>query len=377
MILRDYQQRGIADIRRLYSQGKRHVCYCAPTGAGKTIFFVDVAQKAAARKRRVVITVHRQELVEQTVEALADEGIEFGVIAAGYPENPDALVQVAMVFTLANKLEQLDGVELLIIDEAHHILAATWMAILAAALNAHVLGVTATAERLDGKGLHATFDALVVGPTVKELIAREYLSPFVVFAPERPVNLKHLRSMAGDYALNQLADRMNTKVVLDDVIAEYRKHLAGQSALAFCVTIKHSRAAAQAFRDAGIEAVHLDGDTPAAERRAIIARLESEPIVVCNCGIIAEGLNVPSVAGVILLRPTKSLGLYLQQIGRALRPAPGKTRAVILDHAGNVYRHGFPGSRALLVARGPAEAARQGPGEALSELWRADSGSGP
>ena len=128
-----------------------------------------------------------------------------------------------------------------------------------------------------------------------------------------------------------------------DAIAEYRKHLDEQSALVFCVTIEHSRATARALRTAGINAVHLDGDTPAGERRDIIARLGgAEPLIVCNCGIIAEGLNVPVVGGVILLRPTKSLALYLQQIGRALRPAPGKQRAVILDHAGNVYRHGFP-----------------------------------
>jgi DNA repair protein RadD len=342
MTLRPYQQRDILRIRSEYRQGKRHVLYVGPTGSGKTVLFAHAARKAVEQNRRVLIVVHRQELVDQTVEALEAEGITCGIIAAGYAENSSALVQVAMVFTLANRLEQLVGVELIVVDEAQHILATTWLAILEAAPHAHLLGVTATPERLDGKGLDAAFDVLVIGPSVKELIAKEYLSRFVVYAPASPVNLKHLRSVAGDYALGQLAERMNTDIVTADAIAEYKKHLIGQSALAFCVNIKHSRATARAFCQAGINAVHLDGDTPTQVRKDIIARLATEALVVCNCGIISEGLNVPCVGGVILLRPTKSLGLYLQQIGRALRPAPGKTRAVILDHAGNVFTHGFP-----------------------------------
>ena len=343
MILRDYQQRDIAAIRTLFTQGKRRICYAAPTGSGKTVLFVHAARKAVQQGLSVAILVHRQELVDQTCEALAAEGIAYGIVAAGYPENADALVQVCMVQTLVRRSERLQDVKFLIVDEAHHILAATWSALAAAVPKARLLGVTATPERLDGKGLSTAFDTLVVGPTVKELIAVGWLSPFVVFAPEHQVDLKRLRTVAGDYALGELANRMNTDIVLADAIAEYRKHLDGQSALAFCVTIEHSRATARAFRAAGINAVHLDGDTPTGERRDIIAHLGgAEPLVVCNCGIIAEGLNVPVVAGVILLRPTRSLALYLQQIGRALRPAPGKQRAVILDHAGNVYRHGFP-----------------------------------
>jgi DNA repair protein RadD len=342
MILRDYQQRDIARLRQEFARGRLRVCYCAPTGSGKTVLFVHAVRKAVAQGQKVGILVHRVELVDQTAEALEAEGIAYGIIAAGYPENPDALVQVAMVQTLARRPERLDGVRFLIIDECHHILAGTWAALAAAAPNARLLGVTATPERLDGKGLSAAFDALVIGPKVKGLITAGYLAPFAIFAPEKQVDLKRLRTVGGDYALGQLAERMSTDAVLADAIEEYRKHIAGQSALAFCATIKHSQATARAFRAAGINAVHLDGDTPTAERRDIIARLGTEPLVVTNCGIIAEGLNVPVVGGVIMLRPTKSLGLYLQQIGRALRPAPGKERAVILDHAGNVFRHGFP-----------------------------------
>jgi DNA repair protein RadD len=261
MILRDYQEQGIAEIRASFAQGKRRICYAAPTGSGKTILFVHAARKAMEQGHQVAILVHRQELVDQTCEALTAEGIAHGIVAAGYPENSDALVQVCMVQTLVRRPDRLNGVKFLVVDEAHHILAATWFVLAATVPEARLLGVTATPERLDGKGLHAAFDALIVGPTVKELITAGWLSSFVVFAPERLVDLKRLRTVAGDYALDELADRMNIDVVLADAITEYRKHLNGQSALAFCVTIEHSRATARAFRAAGINAVHLDGDT--------------------------------------------------------------------------------------------------------------------
>ena len=206
-----------------------------------------------------------------------------------------------------------------------------------------VLGCTATPERLDGQGLGEMFDALVIGPTVSDLIADGWLSSFTVFAPAKMVNLKGIRSFGGDYALGDLAARMNTDTLLTDVVTEYRKHLDGKTAIAFCVTIEHSLATARFFCNAGIRAEHIDGDTPRRERRDILARLETgETSIVTNCSLISEGLDIASVGGAILLRPTKSLTVFLQQIGRALRPAPGKDRAVILDHSGNVFRHGLP-----------------------------------
>jgi DNA repair protein RadD len=343
MKLRPYQEKGIADIRALFIQGKRRVCYAAPTASGKTILFTHAAKKVVENGQRAVINVHRQELIDQTCAALTTEGVSYGIIAAGYPENPDAPLQIAMVQTLVRRLDRLRNVSLSIVDEAHHIMASTWLKITNATPNARILGVTATPERLDGRGLGAVFDGLVLGPTVNELIASGWLVPFVVYAPERMVNLKGTRTVAGDYALGDLARRMSADVVLGDAVVEYRKHLDGNTAIAFCTTIDHSLNVARFFRQHGIEARHLDGDTPTAERRGLLAALAAGEIkILTNCALIAEGLDIPSVGGVILLRPTKSLALHLQQIGRALRPAPGKQRAVILDHAGNVFRHGMP-----------------------------------
>jgi len=343
MILRQYQEKGISDIRALFRQGRRKVCYTAPTGSGKTILFVHLAHRIAEKGQRVAILVHRQELIDQTCEALETEGLAHGVVAAGYPENLDAPVLVCMAQTLVNRLNRLAGIQFLIVDESHHVMAATWLAILGAVSAARVLGVTATPERLDGKGLAAMFDALVIGPAVSELIAGGWLSPFVVYAPERLVDLKGARTVAGDYAIGDLARRMGAELILDDAVTEYRQRLNGGSAIAFCTTIAHSYLVARRFRADGIRAQHLDGDTPSVERRRLIKALATGEVqVLTNCGLIAEGLDIPSVVGVILLRPTKSLALHLQQIGRALRPAPNKTRAVILDHAGNCLRHGMP-----------------------------------
>ena len=343
MILRSYQDRDVSRIRASFQQGAKRICYAAPTGSGKTVLFAYITHRGAERSQRVVILVHRQELIEQTCKALAAEGLRYGVIAAGYPEDLDAPVQVCMAQTLVNRLDRLQGVRLVIVDEAHHVMAATWRAILAALPNAMMLGVTATPERLDGKGLRDVFEVLIIGPTVKTLITDGWLSPFAVFAPERMVSLKGVRAVAGDYAIGELARRMNTETVLTDVLDEYRKHLLGRTAIAFCTTIDHSRTAARFLRTAGIRAEHLDGDTPRGERQEVLARLAAgETQIVCNCSLISEGLDIPSVGGVILLRPTKSLSVFLQQIGRALRPAPGKGRAIVLDHSGNVFKHGMP-----------------------------------
>ena len=222
MILRPYQEKGIADIRALFMQGKRRICYAAPTGSGKTVLFCHAAKKVIEHGQRAVVHVHRQELVEQTCKALAAEGIPYGIIAAGYPENTDAPMQVAMVQTLVRRLDRLRDISLSIIDECHHVLASTWLQIANATPRARVLGASATPERLDGKGLSAVFDALVLGPTVQELIAGGWLAPFVVYAPGRMVNLKGARTVAGDYALGDLARRMNSEVVLTDALVEYR-----------------------------------------------------------------------------------------------------------------------------------------------------------
>ena len=339
--LRNYQEQGVADIRARFTDGARRVLYQAPTGSGKTVLFGFITQNAAARGNRVVILGHRQEIVDQIDTALTDLAVPHGIIAAGYPEIPDAPVQVASVATLVRRLDRLQNLDLLVVDEAHHAVAGMWRKIIATVPDAKVLGVTATPERLDGKGLGDIFEVLVLGPTVGDLIPA-YLANFVTYAPVRDPDLSAVKTRMGDFATDQLADVMSDTVVIGSAVEEYARLCPGAPSIAFCVDIEHSKLVAERFAKAGYRAAHVDGDTPKDERRDLIRALGTGEVqILTNCGLISEGLDVPGVVGAILLRPTKSLALYLQQVGRALRPAPGKAKALILDHAGNTYRFGL------------------------------------
>jgi superfamily II DNA or RNA helicase len=339
--LRSYQETGVADIRASFANGARAVLYQAPTGSGKTVLFTYVVQKAVARGNRVCILGHRQEIIEQIGDALYAMGVDHGSIAAGYPETPDLPVQVASVATLVRRLDRLHELDLLVVDECHHAVAGTWRTIINAMPDAKVLGCTATPERLDGQGLNDIFDVLITGPSVADLIEGGYLASFTAYAPARDLDLTGVKTRAGDFAVDQLAGVMSNTVVIGSAVDEYMRLCPGAPAICFCVDIAHSKLVAARFAAAGYRAAHIDGDTPKDERRDLIRALGSGDLqVLANCSLISEGLDVPGVVAAILLRPTKSLALYLQQVGRALRPASGKTRALILDHAGNTYRFG-------------------------------------
>ena len=277
--------------------------------------------------------------------------------AAGVPAVPliaggtvpaDARVIVASVQTAANRLDALGRIDFIVADEAHHATAKTWRKVLAAFPTAKLMGCTATPARLDGKGLgvHAggIFDVLIEGPPVAELTAMGFLSPARYFVPERRMDLAGVKKTGGDFsaaALEKLmADPENSRIIGDAVDA-YRKHADHQPAICFTVTVAHGEAVAEQFLAAGYRAACVHGDLPADERDALIAGLGTGAVeVLTSCELISEGLDVPSVSAVILLRPTASLGLHLQQIGRGLRPAHGKDHLTVLDHVGNVLEHG-------------------------------------
>ncbi len=343
MILRPYQERGVAEIRSAFTHGARRVLYALPTGGGKTTVFSYITSAAAGRGNRVCILVHRQELVDQVSGSLSAMGVPHGIIAGGCPETDDP-VQVASVASLVRRLDRVKPFDLLIPDEAHHAVAGSWKAVLDAMPRAFVLGVTATPERLDGRGLGDAFEVMVAGPSVAELTEGGFLVPAVVYAPPDRLDLSRVRSRGGDYAAGELAAAMADGAIVGNAVEHYGRLARGVPAVAFCAGIDHSRTVAARFNAAGFRAAHVDGDTEKGERRRLIAALGTGDLnVLTNAGLISEGVDVPAVGCAILLRPTKSLGLYLQQVGRALRPAPGKREAVILDHAGNSLAHGLPG----------------------------------
>lgn len=341
MNLRDYQQKAISDLRSAMQQGAKAPLLCLPTGGGKTVILATIAAQAAAKGRHVLILVHRRELIHQTASKLAWAGLEHGVIAAGHPASHHP-VQVASVQTLVRRLSRMAcQPSLVIIDEAHHAAAGSWRQILEHWPDTYRLGVTATPCRLDGRGLSEAFDHLVMGPSVADLVFWGFLSAARIYAPPVVADLSGIRKRAGDYANDQAAAAMNRPTVTGDAIAHYQRLAAGQQAIAFCCNVAHAISVCDAFKTAGIGAALLLGNTP--ERDQVVAQYAAGAVrVLVTVDVVSEGFDVPAASCAILLRPTQSLGLYLQQVGRVLRPAPGKHAAVILDHVGNVTRHGFP-----------------------------------
>lgn len=341
--LRDYQIRIIREWLELCRYSPR-VLLQLPTGAGKTIIFCSIVAGLAARGESALIIAHREELILQAVEkAEAISGLRVGIIKAGYPADPSCPIQVASIQTLARRLDALPNASIVIVDEGHHANSPSYLKVLAQYPNAYILGVTATPQRNDGRGLKDVFDHLILGPSVAELIADGYLSKYKLFAADKPISTKGIRKIAGDFQQGALSDRARQPDVMGAVVPTWRKYAGGLQTVVFCVDVAHSQDVAALYQSQGIKAEHLDGATPTSERKAILDRFRSgETTILTNCGIISEGFDVPSIQAVQCLRPTSSLSLWLQQVGRALRPAPGKEHAVVLDHTANWFKLGLP-----------------------------------
>ena len=313
--LRPYQERLIGEARVAF-RDHRAVMVQAPTGAGKTVLFAWLARASAGKGKRVCILAHRRELVRQASAKLDDMGVPHAVIVAGSRSVQRATVSVASVQTLARRLDLYRGwFDLLVIDECHHAVAGTWRAVMDAYPEAKVLGVTATPQRLDGRGLGDVFERLLIGPSVRELMDQGFLAPYRAFAPaDGPPDLSRVKRIAGDFDSRALAEVMSGGKLVGDAVEHYRRHADGLPAVAFCVTVQHAEAVAEQFRGAGYRAVSVDGSLDQGERDRRIAGLADGSVqVLTSCELIAEGLDVPGITAAILLRPTQSLGLHLQQ----------------------------------------------------------------
>ena len=339
--LRPYQCAGIEAIRRAFAAGKRAPLYVLPTGGGKTVMFAHVAHGAAAKGNRVLILSHRIELVDQISDALTASDTSHGFIAAGYPDTPAACM-IASVPTLLRRLERVPEPALIVVDEAHHSRSKTWTAILERWPHARRLGVTATPVRASGEGLGTLFDDLILGPTVAELTALGHLAPVRVFAPET-VDTSGLHVHSGDYQTAESEQLMDKPAIIGSALAHYEALARGLPAIVFCVSVSHAEHVAEQFRAAGHPAVALNGGTERGIRRGVVADFKAGKIrVLVGADLFNEGFDSGGIQVGIMLRPTQSLGLHCQQLGRVLRPAPGKERALILDHVGNTSRLGLP-----------------------------------
>jgi DNA repair protein RadD len=374
-VLRPYQVDAVDRLRDAIRRGLRAPLLVSPTGSGKTRMFAWLVSRLQQSGKRVAVLAHREELTTQISGALADAGAMHGLIVAGGSYyDPRVTAHVASVFTLKPRIERVAVPDYVIIDEAHHcILDSTWGRIIAYWREQNprliVIGVTATPERLSGEGLGEVFDGMVMGPTTAELIADGWLSPYAMFSPPG-VDMSGVTKRGGDYAKGEANARVDKPRITGSAVDHYRQHLNGAPAVAFCASIEHAMHVAESFQAQGYRAAAIDGKMEKTTRRDIIRDFGAGKLnVLTSCDLISEGFDVPGIVGAILLRPTQSLALYLQQVGRALRPVYGpgdmdtregrlrairmgpKPRAVIIDHVGNSGRiedgaflvnHGMP-----------------------------------
>ena len=342
MKLRDYQTKAVDDCRKAFRDKNGRVLLVAPTGAGKTVMFAHMAQEAHRKGNRVVICAHREELVEQISNTLTKFDVTHGFVASARKSNATEAVIIASVQTLVNRLDKVNP-NLIILDEAHHAVAGSWRKIIEAYPKAKLLGVTATPQRLDGSGLGDIFEEMVLGPQIKELQELGFLSTVKYFCPHT-VDPDQLAKRHGDYVTGDAAELMmptgNIGKVTGKAIEEYAKRADGQRAVVFCVNILHAQRVAAQFCEAGYRWAFLDSTLTKETRRQIVTDFKSGLLHgVSSCDIISEGFDLPEASVAILLRPTKSLGLFMQQVGRVLRTAHGKTHAIVIDHVSNVGKN--------------------------------------
>ena len=348
VVLRPYQEAAIQGLRDAFAADYHSPLLVLPTGGGKTVCFSYLTSRLQQARKRVAILVHRDELVDQVSETLARFDVPHGFVSAGRTPDYRPLALVCSVQTLVRRMDRVPAPDYVICDEAHHCIgASTWGAVIARWRDANpalrLIGVTATPERLSGEGLGEIFDEMVLGPSTRELIDLEALAEYRLFAPAQQLDLSGVRSRMGDFAKADVAAKVDKPAIIGSAVGEYRAKLNGAPAVAFCVSIEHAEHTAEQFRAQGFRAAKLDGNMDRAVRKELVRDFgRGEVQVLTSVDVISEGFDVPGIVGAILLRPTQSLGLYLQQVGRALRTAPGKEAAIILDHVGNSQRHGLP-----------------------------------
>jgi superfamily II DNA or RNA helicase len=365
--LRPYQLDLDRKIRAAWASGALNVLATAPTGSGKTVTFSHIL---ANHVGAAVVIAHRQELVEQISLALAREGVLHQIIAprsvvrniialhreelGGCWYDPNSRIAVAGVKTLTSRADRLEQwcqqVTLWVMDEAHHVLRSNgWGQAVELFPNARGLGVTATPERADGKGLgsHAdgVFDALVEGPSMRSLIDAGYLTDYIVWVPPSDLDMTgvEVSPLTGDFKNNQAIAAVRRSHIVGSVVEHYLARAAGKRGITFAVDVAAANELAAAFLAAGVPAAAVSAKTPARDRYHTIRRFRAgELLQLVNVDIFGEGFDLPAIEVCSFARPTMSRNLFIQQWGRALRPMHAGKVAIILDHVNNTGRHNGP-----------------------------------
>lgn len=344
--LRDYQINGIEDIMKGLIDNKS-VLFQMPTGTGKTTLFCEIVKKFTTElysNKKVLIITHRKELVVQVIDRLGtDFHLTAGVISSNFIGNQSSPIQVASIQTLVRRDEhQKDIFSLVIIDEAHHALASTYRQLWNFYPSSKFLGVTATPIRTNGEGFHDLFDKLITTASIKWFIKNDYLSDQRYFASHTP-DVSNISIRAGDYDETELSEVMLDNTVMADLVQSYIDFAIDKKMIVFAVNRAHCSKIAEKFNSNGFAAKAIDTFTPTDERKKIVDDFRNNKFkILCNVNIFTEGFDCPDVDAVQLARPTKSLTLFLQQVGRCMRPHQNKQYGIVLDNAGLWKEHGLP-----------------------------------
>jgi len=350
MELRKYQIDAISRTRDSLANGNRKVILHAPTGAGKTVMSTEIISLARGKGSKVLFLANRRELIFQAKETMIEFGISPGVIMAGEEPSHKDSVQIASMQTYVRRMNLsslstnpwFHDANIIIVDECHSSISPSYQKILQSYKNNVVtIGLTATPCRGDGRGLGEYYDDIISTADIGDLISQEFLVPVRYFVPSTP-DLAKIKTIAGDYDKKELGARMDNKKLVGDIVDNWLKICPNRKTIIFAVNVKHSKHIINSFISVGIEAEHIDARTPAEERAEVLNRLKNGSTqIVSNVGILTEGFDFPAASCIVLARPTKSLGLYLQMAGRGLRIFEGKGNMILIDHGGCVEDHGL------------------------------------
>lgn len=329
MQLREYQETAINEARRAFLEKNKCVCIVLPCRAGKSVIAAKIAKNATDKGNRVLFIVHRKELCEQITETFVKCEVNM------------ELCQVGMVQTISRRLQTTEKPSLIIVDEFHHTLASGYLKVYEAFNESLILGFTATPVRLKEKGLGEICNKLIIGVTAQYLIDNKYMSDYVYYN-NKLVNTDSLHIRMGEYKQDEVNSLMNDKVVYTGAVENYLKYANGKSAIVYCTSVENSKNTAEEFIQAGITSGYITGSQEKQEREKAMEDFKNGNIkILTSCEVISEGIDIADCECCILLRPTKSLSLYIQQSMRCLTYKEGKI-AIILDLVGNYAEHGLP-----------------------------------
>lgn len=329
MKLREYQLNLINNIKRSVINGHKSIVSVLGCGGGKSVIQAEISRSATAKHNRVLFLVHRKELCEQITNTFTAQGVNM------------ELCSVCMVQTVSRHIDKIPAPQLIITDEAHHSTANTYKKIYNAFPDALRLGFTATPCRLNAGGLGEVYDDLITSVSTKWLIDNHYLSPYKYYSVKL-ADTSGLHVKAGDYKADEVAELMQNSEIYGETVKQWERLAKNKKTIAYCASVEAAEETAEQFRQAGYTAASLSGSTPKELRAQIMQDFrDSKIMILTNCELFGEGLDVPDCECTVLLRPTQSLTLYIQQSMRSMRYMPGKT-AIIIDHVGSCYFHGLP-----------------------------------